>query len=81
MLHAYVQRFDVTRNLKKFYKILGTKQALCIRGKSKAQVERASYICSFSKGRSFVSEGVTRELKIVRDYSFVIAKVEFRRSF
>ena len=47
MLHAYIQKFDVTKNLKKFYKILGTKQALCIRGKSKAQVERASYICSF----------------------------------
>ena len=27
MLHAYVQRFDVTENLEKFYKILGTKQA------------------------------------------------------
>jgi hypothetical protein len=28
MLHACVQRFDVTGNLEKFYKILGTKQAL-----------------------------------------------------
>ena len=28
MLHACVQRFDVTENLKKFCKILGTKQAL-----------------------------------------------------
>jgi predicted DNA-binding WGR domain protein len=28
MLHACVQRFDVTENLEKFYKILGTKQAL-----------------------------------------------------
>jgi hypothetical protein len=28
MLHACVQRFDVTRNLEKIYKILGTKQAL-----------------------------------------------------
>ena len=27
MLHACVQRFDVTGNLKKFCKILGTKQA------------------------------------------------------
>jgi len=27
MLRAYIQRFDVTRNLKKFYKILKTKQA------------------------------------------------------
>ena len=27
MLHACVQRFDVTKNLKKFYKILVTKQA------------------------------------------------------
>ena len=28
MLHACVQRFDVTRNLEKFCKILRTKQAL-----------------------------------------------------
>ena len=28
MLHACVQRFDVTKNLKKIYKILETKQAL-----------------------------------------------------
>ena len=28
MLHACVQRFDVTGNLEKFCKILGTKQAL-----------------------------------------------------
>ena len=28
MLHACVQKFDVTRNLEKFCKILGTKQAL-----------------------------------------------------
>ena len=28
MLHACVQRFDVTKNLEKFCKILGTKQAL-----------------------------------------------------
>ena len=28
MLHAYVQRFDVTENLKKFCKILRTKKAL-----------------------------------------------------
>ena len=28
MLHTCVQRFDVTKNLKKFYKILGTKQPL-----------------------------------------------------
>ena len=28
MLHAYVQRFDVTGNLEKFCKILGTKQTL-----------------------------------------------------
>ena len=28
MLHVWVQRFDVTKNLKKFCKILGTKQAL-----------------------------------------------------
>ena len=28
MLHACVQRFDVTENLEKFCKILGTKQAL-----------------------------------------------------
>ena len=28
MLHACVQRFDVTGNLEKFYKILATKQAL-----------------------------------------------------
>ena len=28
MLHACVQRFDVTGNLEKFYKILRTKQAL-----------------------------------------------------
>ena len=27
MLHACVQKFDVTKNLKKFYKILETKQA------------------------------------------------------
>ena len=27
MLYAYVQRFDVMRNLEKFYKILETKQA------------------------------------------------------
>jgi hypothetical protein len=27
MVHACVQRFDVTGNLEKFYKILGTKQA------------------------------------------------------
>ena len=27
MLHTYVQRFDVTENLEKFCKILGTKQA------------------------------------------------------
>jgi hypothetical protein len=26
MFHAYVQRFDVTKNLEKFCKILGTKQ-------------------------------------------------------
>jgi hypothetical protein len=26
MLHAYVQRFDITRNLEKLCKILGTKQ-------------------------------------------------------
>ena len=35
MLHTYVQRFDVTRNLKKIYKILGTKQ-----GPSHAPVRR-----------------------------------------
>ena len=34
MLRACVQRFDVTENLKKFYKILGTKQALCSLTKS-----------------------------------------------
>ena len=28
MFHACVQRFDVTGNLEKFYKILGTKQTL-----------------------------------------------------
>ena len=28
MLHACVQRFDVTGNLEKFYKILGTKHHL-----------------------------------------------------
>ena len=28
MLHACVQRFDVTENLEKFCKFLGTKQAL-----------------------------------------------------
>ena len=28
MLHACVQRFDVTENLENFCKILGTKQAL-----------------------------------------------------
>ena len=28
MLHVCVQRFDVTKNLENFYKILGTKQAL-----------------------------------------------------
>ena len=28
MLHACVQRFDMMENLEKFYKILGTKQAL-----------------------------------------------------
>jgi hypothetical protein len=28
ILYAYVQRFDVIKNLKKFYKILGTKQHL-----------------------------------------------------
>ena len=28
MLHVCVQRFDVTGNLEKFYKTLGTKQAL-----------------------------------------------------
>ena len=28
MLHACVQRFDVTENIEKFYKILGTKHAL-----------------------------------------------------
>ena len=28
MLHACVQRFDVTKNFEKFCKILGTKQAL-----------------------------------------------------
>jgi hypothetical protein len=28
MLHACVQKFDVTENLEKFYKILGTKQGL-----------------------------------------------------
>ena len=31
MLHACVQRFDVTGNLEKFYKILGTKQAPTIK--------------------------------------------------
>ena len=31
MLHAYVQRFDVTKNLEKFYKILETKQGPCVR--------------------------------------------------
>ena len=35
MLHAYVQRFDVTENLEKICKILGTKQALIIGGKSR----------------------------------------------
>ena len=30
MLHACVQRFDVTGNLEKFCKILGTKQALSL---------------------------------------------------
>ena len=27
MLYACIQRFDVTKNLEKFYKILGTKHA------------------------------------------------------
>ena len=31
MLHACVQRFDVTGNLEKFCKILGTKQALSVK--------------------------------------------------
>ena len=30
MLNACVQRFDVTENLEKFCKILGTKQALSL---------------------------------------------------
>jgi hypothetical protein len=30
MLHACVQRFDVTENLEKFCKILGTKHAPCL---------------------------------------------------
>ena len=30
MLHACVQRFDVTENLEKFCKILETKQARCL---------------------------------------------------
>ena len=30
MLHACVQKFDVTRNLEKFYKILETKQPLSL---------------------------------------------------
>ena len=30
MLHACVQRFDVTGNLEKFCKILGTKYALTV---------------------------------------------------
>ena len=30
MLHACVQRFDVTGNLEKFCKILGTKEALAL---------------------------------------------------
>ena len=30
MLHACVQRFDVTGNLEKFCKILGTQQALSL---------------------------------------------------
>ena len=31
MLHTCVQRFDVTGNLEKFCKILGTKQALSLK--------------------------------------------------
>jgi len=30
MLHACVQRFDVTENLEKFCKILGTKHHICL---------------------------------------------------
>ena len=41
MLHACVQRFDVTGNLEKFCKILGTKQAPRCRKKfqEKAQLQ------------------------------------------
>ena len=37
MLHACVQRFDVTKNLEKFYKILGTKHYLDYTLKIRAQ--------------------------------------------
>ena len=46
MLHACVQRFDMTGNLEKFCKILETKQALCV-AFSRLSVCSAS---PFSKG-------------------------------
>ena len=38
MLHACVQRFDVTRNLENFCKILGTKPALFLDDDKKMEI-------------------------------------------
>ena len=44
MLHTCVQRFDVTENLEKFYKILGTKQAHSMRVKKRDGGEGTSTV-------------------------------------